>query len=78
MDQQGWLGRSLSSGAGDVMGSVEREFKSSVHNLYTPFRRVMVMGLKPLQCVYYPPEVRKGKYWELGVFLLQYFPLAKL
>ena len=77
MDQQGWLGRSLSSGAGDVMGSVEREFKSSVHNLYR-FQTRLVMRLKPLQCVYYPPEVRKGKYWELGVFLLQYFPLAKI
>ena len=24
------------------------------------------------------PEVRRGKYWGLGVFLLQYFPLAKI
>ena len=23
---------------------------------------------------YYPPEVRRGEYWGLGVFLLQYFP----
>ena len=27
---------------------------------------------------YYPPEVRRGKYWGLGVFLLQYFPLVKI
>ena len=26
----------------------------------------------------YPPEVRRGKYWGLGVFLLQYFPLVKI
>ena len=25
-------------------------------------------------CIYYPPEVRRGKYWGLEVFLLQYFP----
>ena len=24
--------------------------------------------------IYYPTEVRRGKYWGLGVFLLQYFP----
>ena len=28
--------------------------------------------------IYYPPEVRRGKYWRLGVFLLQYFPLVKI
>ena len=27
---------------------------------------------------YYPPEVRRGKYQGLGVFLLQYFPLVKI
>ena len=27
---------------------------------------------------YYSPEVRRGKYWGLGVFLLQYFPLVKI
>ena len=25
-----------------------------------------------------PPEVRRGKYWGLGVILLQYFPLVKI
>ena len=28
--------------------------------------------------IYYPPEVRGRKYWGLGVFLLQYFPLVKI
>ena len=28
--------------------------------------------------IYYQPEVRRGKYWGLGVFLLQYFPLVKI
>ena len=28
--------------------------------------------------IYYPPEVRRGKYWGSGVFLLQYFPLVKI
>ena len=28
--------------------------------------------------IYYPPEVKRGKYWGLGVFLLQYFSLVKL
>ena len=28
--------------------------------------------------IYYPPEVRRGKYWGLGVFLLQYFPLVNI
>ena len=28
--------------------------------------------------IYYPPEVRRGEYWRLGVFLLQYFPLVKM
>ena len=27
---------------------------------------------------YYPLEVSRGKYWGLGVFLLQYFPLVKI
>ena len=27
---------------------------------------------------YYPPEVRRGKNCELGVILLQYFPLVKI
>ena len=34
-----------------------------------------VGGIKPF---YYPPEVRRGKYWGLGVFLLEYFPLVKI
>ena len=28
--------------------------------------------------IYYPPEVRGGRYWRLGVFLLQYFPLFSI
>ena len=28
--------------------------------------------------IYYPPEVRRGKYCGLEVFLLQYFPLVKI
>ena len=28
--------------------------------------------------IYYSPEVRRGKYWALGVFLLQYFPLVSI
>ena len=28
--------------------------------------------------IYYPPEVRRGEYLGLGVFLLQYFPLVKI
>ena len=28
--------------------------------------------------IYYPPEVRRGEYWGLGVFLFQYFPLVKI
>ena len=27
---------------------------------------------------YYPPEVRRGEYWGLEVFLLQYFPLVNI
>ena len=27
---------------------------------------------------YYPPEVRRGEYWGLGAFLLQYFPPIKM
>ena len=27
---------------------------------------------------YNPPEVRRGKYWGLGVFLLQYSPLVNI
>ena len=36
--------------------------------------------IKPQMCrgLYYPPEVRRGKYWGLGVFLLQYLPLVKI
>ena len=32
----------------------------------------------PGRLLYYPPEVRRGKYWGLGVFLLQYFPLVSI
>ena len=28
--------------------------------------------------LYYPQEVRRGKYWGLEVFLLQYFPHVKI
>ena len=28
--------------------------------------------------IVYPPEVRRGEYWRLGVFLLQYFPLIDI
>ena len=28
--------------------------------------------------IYYSPEVRRGKYWGLGAFLLQYFPIVKI
>ena len=28
--------------------------------------------------IYYPPEVRRGEYWGLEVFLLQYFPLVNI
>ena len=28
--------------------------------------------------VYYPPEVRRGEYWGLGAFLLQYSPFVRL
>ena len=28
--------------------------------------------------IYYPPEVRRGEYWGLGVFLLQYSPLVSI
>ena len=28
--------------------------------------------------IYYPLEVRRRKYWGLGVFLLQYFPLVNI
>ena len=27
---------------------------------------------------YCPPEVRRGEYWGLGIFLLQYFPLVNI
>ena len=29
-------------------------------------------------CIYYPSEVKRGEYWGLEVFLLQYFPLVKI
>ena len=28
--------------------------------------------------IYYPPEVRIGQYWGLGVFLLEYLPVVKI
>ena len=28
--------------------------------------------------IYYPPEVRRGKYSGMGVFLVQYFPLVNI
>ena len=31
-----------------------------------------------IRYIYYPPEVRRGEYLGLGVFLLQYFPLVKI
>ena len=36
-----------------------------------------VKALKEMY-VYYPMEVRRGEYWGLGLFLLQYFPLVKV
>ena len=34
---------------------------------------VPIMKVKKIP-IYYQTEVRRGKYWGLGVFLLQYFP----
>ena len=31
-----------------------------------------------IQMISHPPEVRKGKYWGLSVFLLLYSPLVKI
>ena len=31
-----------------------------------------------LHIIYYQQEVRRGDYWGLGVFLLQYFPLVNI
>ena len=31
-----------------------------------------------IELLYYPPEVRRGEYCVLGVFLLQYFPLVTI
>ena len=42
-------------------------------NLEMPFK----VSKKCQQRFYYPPEVRRGEYRGLGVFLLQYFPLVK-
>ena len=36
------------------------------------FRKALI-----LQRFYYPPKVRRGKYWGLVVFLLQYFPPSR-
>ena len=38
----------------------------------------LTMSYTTIIIVYYPPEVRRGKYWGLGVFLLQCFPLVKI
>ena len=42
-------------------------------NLITKCRTVDMIVM-----FYYPPEVRRGEYLELGVFLLQYFSLVKM
>ena len=42
-------------------------------NVHTPGERCSDQQLG-IESIYYPPEVRRGKYWGLGVFLLQYFP----
>ena len=56
----------------------------SVHQLMTwDLMRLSVFD-RTLDCdgmssyVYYTPEVRRGKYWGLGVFPLQYFPIVKI
>ena len=36
------------------------------------------LGKVGIILISYPPEVRRGKYWRLGVFLLQYFLLARI
>ena len=43
------------------------------------FHSVSVISLQA-QCffIYYPPEVRRGEYWVVGVFLMPYFPLVKI
>ena len=38
----------------------------------------LVVPLQVINSIYYPSEVRRGKYWGLGVFLLQYFPLVSI
>ena len=41
-------------------------------------RGLLIPLLQKYSMFYYPPEVRRVEYWELGVFLLQYFPFVKM
>ena len=53
------------------------DFPKSVVTIHK-LRDVPLSGVKRISRVYYPPEVRRGKYRGVGVFLLQYFLLVKI
>ena len=41
-------------------------------------QQVVTKSWSIIQEISYPPEVGRGKYWGLGVFLFQYFPLVNI
>ena len=61
-----------------VMSSLDSLILSTssmfTQNVYRMSIRKRVLSL----LFYYPPEVTKGEYWGLGVFLLKYVPLVKI
>ena len=51
---------------------------SAFYRLYKKYQMRTRISVTNVQYINYPPEVRRGGYWGLGVFLLQYSPLVKI
>ena len=51
---------------------------SLMKTFYVPIATYFQFNICFIVIFYYPPEVRRGEYSGLGVFLLQYFPLVNI
>ena len=75
-------------GGGGYLGGLHCRGGGAVNVLPRGFRYKWLNCVGVCMCVYtcvcayhysyYRPEVRRGKYWGLGIFLLQYFPLVSI
>ena len=63
-----------------IVGGKHNRFQRRLYLRHLPPLSFNNFGISMVTCIswfYYPSEVRRGKYWGLVIFLLQYYPLVK-